>query len=149
MSLLKKIDPEWCPSENKHLKVGEVISWGDNFAELVKRGCAVLVDDKGNELELPGQKFDCPICFTTIEGVMGLVNHLSTHLKKNQQVMEQITVAQNAARKLALSPEEISDIDKKVAEKTEADKRMEEIKVQRLKSLETARAAREAKVKKK
>ena len=143
MPLLKKTREEWQPSENPRLQVGETIMWGDNYQQLVRGGDAVLVDDKGNELEIPGQKFDCPICFSNIEGVMGLVKHISTHLKKNQQAMEDMTMAQNVALRLSQESINYSDDEaKKEQDKKDLEKKLADTRAKRLAVLEKARAAR-------
>ena len=80
MSLLKKISPEWIPTENEGLKVGETVDITD-YRQLVLNGIAVLVDEQGNEMPLPGQKFACPICFKETENLAGFVNHVDGHKK--------------------------------------------------------------------
>lgn len=47
--LVKKKNPEWIPSENKSLKVGETIDI-TNPRELILNGDVVGLDDKGQEL---------------------------------------------------------------------------------------------------
>ncbi len=47
--LVKKINPEWKPSENKELKVGETIEMTDAKA-LILNGDAVAIGDRGQEL---------------------------------------------------------------------------------------------------
>jgi len=150
MALLKKTNNDWQPSERPNLKVGETLEVTD-YINLVKTGMAVLVDISGNELELPGQKFTCPICFNVFEGVMKLTEHLSTHLKKNQENLEEKTLKQNVAEKIAkeyINEPKIQDlpleaVDTPIAEET----KKEEIKAKRLAALAKARAARKTKIK--
>ena len=78
MALLKKVKPDWSPSENRGLKVGEVIEIGD-YRRLVQSGVAILVDEKGSELALPGQVFVCPICFSKTESHVDFIAHVNTH----------------------------------------------------------------------
>ncbi len=47
--LVKKINPEWIPVENKGLQVGETIDISD-ARELVLRGDCVAIDSKGAEI---------------------------------------------------------------------------------------------------
>ena len=49
MTLLKKIDPEWYPSENKNLKVGETIEITDP-RDLIINGTAVALRPDGTEV---------------------------------------------------------------------------------------------------
>lgn len=126
MALLKKVNPDWQPAEKSNLAVGETIEVTD-YENLVKSGFAVLVDEKGNEMELPGQEFNCPVCFLRINGLLNFTTHVSTHLKsKSTSVSEQ-------------TKEEVSTV-------TELeDKRKTEIRAKRLLALEKARQARKAK----
>lgn len=87
MTLVKKVNDLWQPSENPGLKIGETMEVTD-YERLVKGGMAVLVDETGNELELPGQVFTCPICFTTHQGLSSFHEHIATHLQKNKENME-------------------------------------------------------------
>ncbi len=141
MSLLKKINDTWNPSEKPDLKVGETLEV-TNYEVLVRSGMAVLVDENGNELELPGQKFTCPICFSSLEGVMALTEHLSTHLKKNQQNLEDRIVQQKVAE--TLSKEPVAKETSPEVVKTEEEIKKDEIKSRRLAALEKARAVRKA-----
>lgn len=78
MATVKKVDPEWSPSENRNLKVGEVIEMTD-YVTLVRTGAAILVDEEGNEIPLPGQVFTCPICFKGSGTVATYIDHVDSH----------------------------------------------------------------------
>lgn len=84
MVWLKKVNPNWTPSENRTLQVGEIIEFNAPFEQLVKEGTAILVDENGSELELPGQEFVCPICFEKTEGVQEFLAHVTDHAAKQQ-----------------------------------------------------------------
>ena len=133
MSLLKKVNDAWEPSEKPNLKIGDTIEV-TNYETLVKTGMAVLVDENGNELELPGQKFTCPICFVVVSGVMSLSEHLATHLKKNKQALENKVVEQNVAATIAKQETETKEV-----------KADESKKMTRAEILAKARAARKIK----
>ena len=47
--LVKKLNPEWVPSENRELKVGDTIDISDP-KELILRGDCVAVDSTGAEI---------------------------------------------------------------------------------------------------
>lgn len=75
MALLKKVNPEWAPAENKGLKVGETIEITD-YPALVRTGAAVLVDEDGNEMPMPGLKFPCPVCFQETSNLKEFTAHV-------------------------------------------------------------------------
>ena len=50
MTLVKKTSNDWSPSENRELKIGEVLEV-TNPEDLVRGGLAVLVDKEGNVLK--------------------------------------------------------------------------------------------------
>jgi len=79
MTLVKKTSENWNPSENLDMKIGDVIDVTDADA-LIKGGLAVLVDKDGNELEMPGQVFTCPVCFSKKDGLTTFVKHVQEHL---------------------------------------------------------------------
>lgn len=143
MALLKKTNELWEPSEKPDLKIGESIEV-TNFENLVKTGMAVLVDENGNEIELPGQEFKCPICFINTKGVAEFTSHVSTHLTKNRQAMEDKILAQKVAERIAKETTEPvateSSLEAKEAVKSEEPK-----KLTRAEILAKARAARKAK----
>ena len=126
MALLKKVSDSWQPAEKPDLQIGGIVEL-TNYESLVKSGLAVLVDEKGNEMELPGQEFNCPVCFLKISGLLDFTNHVSKHLKsKTTSVPERI----EEETSLATEPE---------------DKRKAEIRAKRLLALEKARQARKEK----
>lgn len=88
MTLVKKVNDLWQPSEKPNLKVGETIEV-TAYESLVRGGMAILVDEAGNELEMPGQLFTCPICFKNSDGLSIFHDHIATHLKKNKVAMEE------------------------------------------------------------
>lgn len=140
MALLKKTNDAWQPSEKPDLQIGEVLEMTD-YESLVKQGMAVLVDPQGNELELPGQVFKCPICFTSLEGVMELTMHIGSHLKKNQEAMEE-QIIDNSGAVEGVAVDKINT--------EEANKRLEEVKKEiakqnRIDALARAREAKKAK----
>ena len=144
MPLVKKINDSWQPAENPNLKIGEVVEL-TNVEALVKNGLAVLVDESGNELELPGQFFNCPICFTKTEGASGLMEHLSVHLKNNKKVMEdQIKTLETVVETI---PETVVEEVKEEITTPEVKELTpeEKLKQTRAAALEKARAARQKK----
>jgi hypothetical protein len=121
MAFLKKVNPDWQPQEKPGLQVNEVIDFSGPYEVLVRTGMAVLVDSEGNEIELPGQIFECPVCFVKIEGLRAFIDHVSTHAPKPKPV----------------APEEKKKTKKEI------------IRAKRLAALEKARAARKEKLAKK
>jgi hypothetical protein len=103
MALVKKINDGWEPSENPGLKVGDTIEV-TNYESLVKGGMAVLVDEAGNEVELPNQPFTCPICFEVNHGLMNFVAHVSdNHGPKPTKETQEA-----AAKAIAGTPEPVT-----------------------------------------
>lgn len=72
--------PDWQPSENPGLKVGETIEITD-YTALVRSGAGILVDESGIEQPLPGQVFACPICYKGTGTLAEFVAHVDTHKK--------------------------------------------------------------------
>jgi len=132
MALLKKVHPEWMPQEKQDLQVGEVLDFPGPYEALVRQGVAVLVDGKGNEVELPGQLFECPICFEKVEGLTNFINHVSTHQPKPAEKTEE-------SKEVKVEAEVVGED----SEKEEAPK--DDARAKRLAALEKARAARKAK----
>ena len=130
ISLLKKINPEWSPAENRSLKVGETIEITD-YDSLVRNGVAVLVDENGVEQPLPGLKFPCPVCFKETASLAEFTVHVSS---KHQ-------VGAKVSQPVAAPIEAPVEVEVKVEEKTAA----EITKAKRIAALEKARAARKAK----
>lgn len=77
MAKLKKLLDSWKPAENPSLAVGETIEITD-YTALVRNGAAVLVDEEGNEIPLPGQIYECPICFKKFDKVIEFTTHIAT-----------------------------------------------------------------------
>lgn len=75
MALIRKVDPEWKPSEKTDLQVGDTIEISD-YRRLVELGTGELVDDSGNVLPLPGTVFVCGICFDKIGSHIEYVDHV-------------------------------------------------------------------------
>jgi len=123
MTFLKKVNENWNPVEFSGMSVGDINDFPGPYENLVRSGMAVLVDKDGNEIELPGQVFECPICFGSSQGLTAFVEHVSTHKPK----IKEETV---------------------VEEKTEGKSKTvsEALYNKRLAALEKARAARKAKV---
>lgn len=145
MALLKKTNDSWQPSEKPDLKIGESIEV-TNFENLVKTGMGVLVDESGNEIELPGQEFKCPICFTNTQGIVQFTEHVSTHLNKNKQAMEDKILAQKVAERIATETQpKIEVVEEKTPEAKPEEKKEEAPKLTRAEILAKARAARKAK----
>lgn len=95
MALIKKVDPTWSPAENRGLKVGETLEITD-YVTLVRTGAAILVDEQGNELPLPGQVFSCPVCYKGSGTLVAFVAHVNTHKKttpKEEEKAEPITAS--------------------------------------------------------
>lgn len=121
MALLKKLRDDWVPSENKSLQVGEVFDFPGPFIDLVKNGSALLVDEQGNELPLPGTIFTCAICFAESNTLETYTAHVLGHAAPKTTV-EPIT---------APTPEVKAEVD--------------DIKAKRLANIAKAQAAAKAK----
>ncbi len=130
MAILKKVNENWQPVEHPGLQVGETVDFAGPNEALVRGGMAILVDKKGNEIELPGQEFECPVCFKLVEGLQDFIEHVSKHMPKPEE-----TVVKEKVEDSSLTA-------------TEAAKKAEEIRAKRLASLEKARATRAANKKK-
>lgn len=139
MAYLKKVHPEWSPAEKRDIQVGEVMEFNGPYVELVKGGMAILVDGSGNELELPGQKLTCPICFNEIEGLYNFVDHVSGHGKKSKVAVSPVEVEEAPT----VTPE-VKTLTESVNEELEKQK-AEDLKAKRMAALEKARAARKGK----
>lgn len=124
MTFLKKINDRWNPQEKPGLQVGEVVDFPGPCETLVRGGMALLVDKDGNEVELPGQTFECPVCFRKIEGLKSFIDHVSGHMPKPKIKTEETK----------------TDV--------AAEEKKKDIRAKRLAALEKARAARIAKLKK-
>ena len=106
MATVKKIDPSWRPSENKDLKVGETIEITD-YTRLVRSGAAILVDESGNELPLPGQVFNCPICYKGTSTLSDFVLHVDTHKKVDSTLLAPVKAEEVVIeREVETQPEE-------------------------------------------
>lgn len=146
MPLLKKIHDSWQPAEKRDLQLGEVIDFPGDVEVLVKSGMAMIVDEAGNELELPNQKFTCPICFNDATGLMGFVEHVTGHSPKPKKSTiegtEPMPEAETVTREevVAQIPNERGS-----AEPENGLTKEELLKAKRLAALEKARAARKAK----
>ena len=150
--LVKKIDPEWNPTEKKGLLVGETIDITD-FRQLVLNGAVVLVDEQGNETPLPGQKFACPVCLRETESLDEFVAHTSSHKKGVATASPTIAEAENTRG--SAEPNEVAPVEETLpvelqavakaddfVSETAVDTKAEELKKQRLANLAKARAAR-------
>jgi hypothetical protein len=125
MTFLKKVREDWTPVEFPAVQVGEVVDFPGPYEALVRSGTALLVDKDGNELELPGQIFECPVCFGKVSGLKEFTEHVSQHMPKVQSTTEES------------SKKEITE-----------EKKTADIRAKRLAALEKARAARLANLKK-
>jgi len=146
MSLLKKVNDAWQPSEKPNLKIGEVIEVTD-YETLVKGGMAVLVDSNGNELELPGQIFTCPICFQETAGLIEFNDHVSSHLKSNKSNMEaKLEEVKKEEPKVGVNPNpEVEVLKEEVAKevkKQNEEQKKAESKAKRVAALVAARKAK-------
>lgn len=68
--LVRKIDPEWFPSEKTDLKVGETIHL-DNPHTLINEGKVAPAEEV--------QGFICDVCGKTLKSKIGLISHARTH----------------------------------------------------------------------
>ena len=139
MTLLKKLDPDWSPSEKPDLKVGETIEMTE-VESLVRSGAAVIVDKDGIEQPLPGQKFACPICYKETETLAQFTAHVTNSHQKVQApvatpAIEEVTEGESQTA----SEDSIEPI---IPRLTKA----ERIQEKRLASLAKAREARKAKI---
>ena len=146
MALLKKINDQWQPSENPGLRIGDTLEVTD-YQSLVRGGMAILVDTTGNELELPGQSFNCPICFKVIIGLEGFHSHVASHLQKNKENMEAAIKKATEAPAPATTPEELKASVIAEVEKQNIEKKTEDIKAKRIAALAKAREAKKVKIK--
>lgn len=146
MALLKKINDHWQPSENPGLRIGDTLEVTD-YQSLVRSGMAILVDSTGNELELPGQSFNCPICFKVVVGLEGFHSHVASHLQKNKENMEAVIKKTAETPAQVTTPEELKASVVAEVEKQNADKKAEDSKAKRIAALAKAREAKKAKIK--
>jgi hypothetical protein len=117
MALLKKIHPEWSPSENRGLQVGETVDIGD-YITLVRSGMAVLVDETGRELPLPGTVFTCPICYAELTTIEAFTAHIEvTHNPKPVVDTPRDTVAKTEPVVVEKTTEVVEDKKKAFAER--------------------------------
>lgn len=126
MAFLKKVKEEWKPKEFPDVQIGEIIDFPGPYEILIRNGSAILVDKDGNEMELPGQTFECPVCFGKIEGLSLFTEHVSGHMP---------------------TPKEKTDVEEKIdisLTATEATAKKKEAYAKRLANLEKARVARAA-----
>ena len=140
MTLLKKVSESWYPSENPGLKIGDTLEVTD-YQNLVRTGLAVMVDKFGNELELLGQIFTCPICFAQQDGLVVFNDHISSHLKSNKAPVAEV-------KPEAVAPSAAETLKDDVKLEVEKQNKAEAIKAQRLAALAKAREAKKAKIKK-
>lgn len=136
--LVKKINPEWTPSENKDLKVGETIDVS-NPETLIKSGTVVAVDANGIEIsayELYG--------IVTDLDRKGFEEYLEWKKLQDQKRINErfVQEAQELRKQILEQPAE----EKKVEEVavTEESKK-DDTKAKRIAALEKARAARKKK----
>lgn len=141
MAWLKKIDPSWVPAEKRDLQVGEIWEFNGPFEALVKGKMAILVDAEGNEQELPGQKFTCPICFADVEGLLGFTEHVATHKPTPKAKVESKPEPAKVEEKPVAPVVEV----KAGETPAEAKPAQDEARAKRLAALEKARQARMAK----
>ena len=116
MAFLKKVKEEWQPKEFPSVQIGEIVDFPGPYEALVRNGSAILVDKDGNEMELPGQTFECPVCFGKIEGLSLFTEHVSGHISPPKK------------EEVKIKPENKAD----------------EIRAKRLAALEKARATQAA-----
>ena len=132
MPLVKKINPNWVPSENKGLQVGDIIDMPNSQA-LVDSGMAVYVDKDGNELKRIG-KSPCPICTFSTDDPYALADHiLNKHPRKSQ------FAAGNLVKASVLEKAKIEEI---LVAKEFKDMTPEEKKQWRIDNLKKAREAK-------
>ena len=152
MPLVKKTNPEWKPSENTGLKVGEVIDMTD-ARSLVAGNMAVFCDEDGNELQGPGM-YSCLVCRYETNDVHNLASHMDVTHPKPKPVEEapEPRPATDAAPVAPVAPEPTPvtsepTIEKETVEtqKTPELTKQEKLKVQRLENLRRAREAKKAK----
>lgn len=138
--LLKKVDPNWYPSENPRLQVGETVDL-TSYETLVRAGIAVCVDEAGNEMELPNQPLTCPICFQVPLGIYNFVTHVGSHSPAKKEIE---AVQGSAAEKIAKKMEAEEEKSEAPVEAEPAKKKMtkEELSEFRRQNIARARAAR-------
>ena len=138
MALLKKVNSDWQPAENRNLQVGEVIDFPGDYQNIVKTGLAILVDEDGTELPLP-MTYQCSICYNDVFGLMDFVEHVLGHAPQRKAAAEAIVAKME---KVEETREEVND---ESGEKAWKDMTPEEQKAKRIANLAKAREARKAK----
>ena len=135
MALLKKVNPAWRPSENLGLGVGETQEISD-YVTLVRQGLAILVDEAGNEMPLPGETLTCPMCYQKVPGV---VSNFTQHVAEKHSGAS--TVAKEELKEAEVASIPDVNLTAPAAQLTTAEKR--------LAALTKARAAKLAKAEEK
>ena len=138
MSLVKKINPSWYPSENRSLKVGETIEITD-YNSLVRNGVAVLVDENGVEQPLPGLKFPCPVCFKETTSLAEFTAHVGVNHQVGTKTPEPTAVLPHVEAATTVGGVVEEETEGKVATAAEI------TKARRVAALAKARAAKQAK----
>lgn len=80
MPLVKKVDPEWFPTESPYLQVGEVIEISQP-RYLIEQGKVVVAETPAEtriEPQFTGQ-FVCKSCGFTAKNALGLLSHQRRH----------------------------------------------------------------------
>jgi len=139
---LKKVADDWYPSENPYLKIGEVVEISD-YTKLVKTQKAVLVDEMGNEIPLPGEEYQCGVCFKKISGsLLNYTNHvLTAHAPTKKEEVASEVPAPVAQATLDEIPKPSMSVVPEVTIPTQTPADI--LKAKRLAALEKARAVRQ------
>lgn len=155
MALVKKVDPNWQPSENPDLPVGGIIEM-TNPQTLVDAGIAVYCDDNGNEIIFPGlTKYEYPVVLKNTQEAQRFVKYF---LSPSGSVLEEETEEEEEdpepefadMETVAPTPvEEVAPVITGMAIATEApkaykDMTKEEQKAWRIANLQKAREAKKA-----
>lgn len=143
MALLKKINDEWQPAENRNLQIGETIDFPGDYQNLVKTGMAILVDEDGTELPLP-MTYQCSICYNDVFGLMEFVEHVLGHAPQRKEAAKAIIEKMEKIEEQKNEEESIKE-ESKPGEKAWKDMTPEEQKAKRIANLAKAREARKAK----
>lgn len=126
MAKLKKTHQDWKPSENPDLKIGDIVEITD-YERLVRTQMAVLVDDSGNEIPLPGESYQCGVCFKKISGsLLNYTEHVITF---------------HSPKEIEVKPEPIT-ITKTVVTNHVDQAKIDELRARRIEILAKARAKR-------
>lgn len=127
---VKKVDPEWYPSENKSLAVGDIIELSDP-RNLIIEGKVVPVDD--NNVEMPAAKALGEVTDADMKEFQEYLEYkyMMSYKKKNEELEEKTKVLEGQKQE--------------IVEEATAQTPADEAKQKRLDALAKAREAKKQK----